>query len=826
MTISNTKYAVDLSDEGVSLWRRDKEKTWKFLGKASLSSPSFSDDVEKLKIGQAPNDGSKFVAQVRIPRSEVFVSSIDLGGIKGAAATSKIKKFLGDKTPYKATELAYDIETEKGTNKTFVAAITKKTLSEAKDFISGYGFEALYYTTKIDKAEFPKKPRFYDGDKPVVTAAAVGDTAKETTEKSMPEDTAKPVEIDVPPPPKATPAKAGAKIQPLAPDGADQIDTSNPKNVESPAEDDVPQIVPGQEDSINFATVRSKSLTAPNKMGGKIEPTIAKAPPSPLPRISIEIPNPGVDEQIKPISATPPPASATPNPLKMPQGETLQTDVGGFFKPRYILALLAIALIALFYWLYTALFDGKEEIARLQQTPVIDETSVPVIMAQPDALEQSTSEDTALILLRAVELQSNLTPSLATPLSVIGPEPAIVVEDAATSAVPLIPDATTALATADDVEAPSVDQNQLVSQGQVTSASSQVAAPDQTTVQTEEAATEPAQEQSTEIASLQPLESAAELAPQADIKPAETKPEAVAGALAPTTEGTPSAEGITLFASQPDIVPPRREQLELSTDPLKNILPQMRSAAFEETHKSKTAIVPETVVTAETTTHPDPNEAEGAVRTDAPDLLALADPSLKSSLPKPRPSSVEQKAQEAKISLLTKADPSLANLKPKLRSANLAVPIVETNPTKVDPSEIEVMVQQAILDVARPKARPRSLSKTVARAKAAATSKQQNVQTASLTPATALNTSKASPPTAVNVQKEATEKSRFNKRRMSLIGVYGTASNRRALVRLPSGRYVKVKRGQNLSGWKVSAIGESSVKITKGNRNQTLRLPK
>jgi type IV pilus biogenesis protein PilP len=176
--------------------------------------------------------------------------------------------------------------------------------------------------------------------------------------------------------------------------------------------------------------------------------------------------------------------------------------------------------------------------------------------------------------------------------------------------------------------------------------------------------------------------------------------------------------------------------------------------------------------------------------------------------------------------LLTKADPSLANIKPKRRPSNLSIPVVAKLPEKIDPSEIAVAVQQAVLDVARPKARPRNLKRIVARTKAAEKTNQQNVQTASLTPATAVNTSKPSAPTAVNVQKEATERSGFSKRRMSLIGVYGSSSNRRALVRLPSGRYVKVKPGQKLSGWKVSAIGESSIRITKGNRNEVLRLPK
>ena len=45
--------------------------------------------------------------------------------------------------------------------------------------------------------------------------------------------------------------------------------------------------------------------------------------------------------------------------------------------------------------------------------------------------------------------------------------------------------------------------------------------------------------------------------------------------LIPTKDGTLGAEGITLFAGVPDIIPPVREQLKISPDPLKDILPRI-----------------------------------------------------------------------------------------------------------------------------------------------------------------------------------------------------------------------------------------------------------
>ncbi len=57
---------------------------------------------------------------------------------------------------------------------------------------------------------------------------------------------------------------------------------------------------------------------------------------------------------------------------------------------------------------------------------------------------------------------------------------------------------------------------------------------------------------------------------------------------------------------------------------------------------------------------------------------------------------------------------------------------------------------------------------------------------------------------------------------INLIGVYGTQSNRRALVRLANGRFVKVKIGDRIDGGQIGAIGSDELHYTK--RGQTVRL--
>lgn len=84
----------------------------------------------------------------------------------------------------------------------------------------------------------------------------------------------------------------------------------------------------------------------------------------------------------------------------------------------------------------------------------------------------------------------------------------------------------------------------------------------------------------------------------------------------------------------------------------------------------------------------------------------------------------------------------------------------------------------------------------------------------------------ANMPTTKTVAKKATVANAINLGSINLIGVYGSSSSRRALVRLPSGRFVKVKAGDRLDGGKVSAIGESQLSYEKKGKTIVLKMVK
>ena len=95
------------------------------------------------------------------------------------------------------------------------------------------------------------------------------------------------------------------------------------------------------------------------------------------------------------------------------------------------------------------------------------------------------------------------------------------------------------------------------------------------------------------------------------------------------------------------------------------------------------------------------------------------------------------------------------------------------------------------------------------------------VQTASVAPRSV----SPSVPSSASVARSATVRNAIALNRVSLVGVFGTPSNRRALVRLPNGRYEKVSVGNRLDGGRVTSIGEAELRYQKSGRTVTLKMP-
>ncbi len=202
-----------------------------------------------------------------------------------------------------------------------------------------------------------------------------------------------------------------------------------------------------------------------------------------------------------------------------------------------------------------------------------------------------------------------------------------------------------------------------------------------------------------------------------------------------------------------------------------------------------------------------------------------ADTQLAAVRPRARPENASELLERTILGGFTRAE--LAALRPRARpeseqaiASAAAVAAGASTAGVLDGTEPDAEISGSELAVASsrtPNLRPSNIQQIVATARA----------TPQPTRVAAIRTPAASPqiPTRASVARQATIENGISLRRVNLIGVYGSSSNRRALVRLPNGRFVKVEVGDRVDGGRVAAIGQNSLQYVKSGRNQTLTLP-
>lgn len=325
------------------------------------------------------------------------------------------------------------------------------------------------------------------------------------------------------------------------------------------------------------------------------------------------------------------------------------------------------------------------------------------------------------------------------------------------------------------------------------------------------------------------------------------------GLIVPTPEGIITPEGVRLVAGKPPLVPKPRPE---------GLTPAQPDPA---------AALPETT-------------AETAVET------VVSDPALAGFRPKARPATLTPPAQTAPADALPAeplpddaalppaADSRLAGLRPLARpEAVLAAGDAARAATAAAAASLAAQAEAAAAPTSKlavaisrkPAARPRDLSRAVEAAVAAAVRapdpkpepepQPEPEQLASVQPAKSpqpkakpeeqedkaaaksptrgkdaeveadqepeLAASARSAPSG-SVAKQATFKNALNLEKTALIGVYGTPSNRYAMIRTSNGRYKKVKIGDSVDGGRIKAITATEVRYQKGAKLVTLALPK
>jgi hypothetical protein len=187
-------------------------------------------------------------------------------------------------------------------------------------------------------------------------------------------------------------------------------------------------------------------------------------------------------------------------------------------------------------------------------------------------------------------------------------------------------------------------------------------------------------------------------------------------------------------------------------------------------------------------------------------LAAQTEERLATRRPRLRPADLLETNQRATLGGLTLNE--LARIRPTPRPKNAkAEAEADTTPTAL-----------AVTTSLRPRAKPSNIAQLAQRSSPSLTTSIEAVPAAAAVA--------PSIPTTASVARQATIQNAINLKKVNLIGVYGTSSNRRALIRLSNGRYKKVQVGDRIDGGKVAAIGETELRYIKSGKNITLKMPK
>jgi hypothetical protein len=314
------------------------------------------------------------------------------------------------------------------------------------------------------------------------------------------------------------------------------------------------------------------------------------------------------------------------------------------------------------------------------------------------------------------------------------------------------------------------------------------------------------------------------------------------GRIVPTPEGIITPEGVLLVAGPPPRIPPPRPAA---------------AQAQPEAEAAAVAVTPEMAAAAD------------------PEPVVFADPALANARPRLRPADLvppEIVAPEDGAELSTAPSGRLSSLKPRARPPELlaageAALQAETAAVQAAAASLVASADNgggsplAVAVSRKPAARPAQPNAAIEAAVSVAAADASLVpDTATLSPLVVPAAKPAVPapepqpvlaakpdaddpeaveidepeiasaapsiPTRASVAKQATYKNSINLSKVNLIGVYGTSSNRYAMVRQANGRFVKVEVGDRVDGGRVAAISERALRYVKNGTTLTLEMPK
>ncbi|MEO1195963.1 MAG: hypothetical protein AAFX45_07310 [Pseudomonadota bacterium] len=201
-----------------------------------------------------------------------------------------------------------------------------------------------------------------------------------------------------------------------------------------------------------------------------------------------------------------------------------------------------------------------------------------------------------------------------------------------------------------------------------------------------------------------------------------------------------------------------------------------------------------------------------------PPEVNVGDPALAAVQPRPRPAVARSADNPVALASTVMLDDDPASARSLLSAPEVPEDLIAEALAAEPEPEVETVEEPArtILTASLvPRPRP---TRPAAPTTAAPTAPTQASATRAAVPAPQI-------PSSANVAREATIENGIRFQRINLIGVYGAASDRRALVRLPSGKFIKLQVGDRLDGGRVAQIGPDTLVYQKGGRSLALSMP-
>ncbi|SFR43181.1 hypothetical protein [Litoreibacter janthinus] len=845
-------FALNLSEDGIVLLHRHVSgEGWVEVGQAPLDSADLGAALSELRDKAEAIEGPDFKTKLVLPPSQLLYATIAVD----KDLKADVEHALETRTPYTVDQLNYDVSGEAPEVK--VVAVARETLEEAESFLGPYGFNPVGFTALPDPEYFEGEPNLG----PLPSVGGNGLTPDQTPIRVLTQEEAEALVVAPPEPeieePQTTPTDAEVPELESKPEPEPQEDIPSPEpsdnypepdpepiaDIKPPAEPELPVTPPAA-----FSSRRKPSLGPADSAGDLVTsraPRIAipteetRAPAAPKKSVRVE-PRIKTGDAAKKKPAppiVPPPTVAKAIADKIEKAEPKSSRLG-----RGVAALRTKA---------KKVTDRPSKAKPANVSPdrpdPIAELAAKQAAGKPRFLGLILTAILLVVLLVFAALSSYLLPENAVSKLFGGGDPdAEQVETAVTAPVePELEDGErlAALPPVVDVPAFSVPSEEELAEAETpepeilllprmseTEAETAYAvsgiwqmAPDLRAEMTRqdlddlyESSLDPAIafEDAPALASFDAAAQALDFA-----EPAAPPPAAILfslderGLVRPTPEGAENPDGIMVFLGKPPVLPERRPQ-GLTSD----------------------AAVPQA----------DPDVA--IAEPDAP----AADARLAGFKPNQRPSDLQERFERANQAGRTRAE--LAKIRPVIRPESaqaqareeaIAKALAEADADAQEAAarqaaeaaaqaELDKPTAQAVARSLRPGSRPRNFERVVARARQVPEADRNPAAAASTAavargtgPAVARN-SRAAPTgtTRASVARAATDNNAIALGKVALVGVFGTSSNRRALVRMPNGRFKKVGVGDRIDGGRIAAIGEGQLKYTKGGRTVTLQMPK